>query len=167
MVEKKKITKVRKTTKKEELTYILNGAKEEIVNMAREAVVGVKKEIKKDIVWEFQKIVKNTEKRLNKKVENINEKLEVSLKEMEQQEDLEDSENPVINEGFIPIESPPVEVIEDNDCIGRLISRENYPITVRYDGGKIVISPREIKKGILKNLIEEKIPKGITFIKNF
>lgn len=189
MAEKKKNTRVRKSTK-EELSYMIDGVKEEITNVTRDLVVNGIKGIKNSIVEEVKGIIKssekklnakvryanaNIEKKLNDKVEDVTEnvdRLEKSIKGIEYDKDVELVEvNPVIFDGFVPIkneviDNPRIEV-GDDDCVGRLMSRENYPITIRYDGGKIVVSPREIKRGIVKNLINEKIPKGITFIKDF
>jgi vacuolar-type H+-ATPase subunit E/Vma4 len=181
MADKKKSVRTKKVTKKEELSSMIDGAKEEITNAAKNLVVeevkDIKKEITKAVVDEVKNILKDTKNELDEKVSNVNksvDKLEKSIKETESTKEIElveQEDNPVIDEEFIPIEnevicSNHIEV-ETDDCIGRLISRENYPITIKYDGGKIVISPRERKKGIVRNLIEEKIPKGITFIKDF
>lgn len=43
----------------------------------------------------------------------------------------------------------------------KLISTVNYPISVKYDGNTIVVSPNEVLKIKKPNLLPAKLPAGL------
>lgn len=48
--------------------------------------------------------------------------------------------------------------------MAKLVSNVNYPVTVSYDGGQIVVSPRESMK-IDENKLPGSLPKGLKVVK--
>jgi len=48
--------------------------------------------------------------------------------------------------------------------MAKLISTVNYPVTVKYDGSVIVVSPRETIKKIDKNKLPGSLPKGLRVV---
>ena len=49
--------------------------------------------------------------------------------------------------------------------MARLVSTVNFPVTVKYDGSEIVVSPREVIKRIDTNKLPGSLPKGLRVIK--
>lgn len=48
--------------------------------------------------------------------------------------------------------------------MAKLVSTVNYPVTVKYDGGEIVVSPREVIKKIDVDKLPGSLPKGLKLV---
>jgi hypothetical protein len=140
----------------------------DVTKNVEEITKNVKKEVGDAVKFEISDLGSEINK-LKNVVKEISEvsKEDIIKDDLGKEETIEKEEisfEKIIDDDFKPIENAvDIDIPVENDVIGRLLSRANYPVTVDYDDGKMVISPREVKKGICKKLLGQ-IPKEIMFV---
>lgn len=59
-------------------------------------------------------------------------------------------------------------VVQDHNSFaekfGVLASRVNHPVVIEYGEGHLRVSPRTVTKPVLRRLLPDRMPDGITFI---